>query len=116
MEFLKEDLKYVQIPGLIDNSPSETPNFEGFVRHSHDQAILSNLAVKYGVKGFRNPSQGGNHLKKNELRVRGEILNHPYSDNPDMDSDYPTIFFNKRNAGPLKIFLIKLKNKLKWLI
>ena len=116
LQFLKEDLKYVQIPELVDDSPSTVSNFSGFVRHSHDQSVLSNLAVKYGIKSFRNPSQGGNHLKKKELRVKGELLNHPYSDKPDMNSDYPTIFFNKRNAGSVKIFLIKLKNKLRWLI
>jgi len=116
IQFLKEDLKYVQIPELVDDSPSIEPNFEGFVRHSHDQSVLTNLTVKYGIKSFRNPSQGGNHLKKEELRVKGELLNHPYSDTPDMNSDYPTIFFNKRNTGPIKIFLIKLKSKLRWLI
>ena len=116
LQFLREDLKYVQIPELVDNSPSISPNFEGFIRHSYDQSVLANLAVKYGIKTFRNPSQGGNHLKREELRVKGELLNHPYSNNPDMDSNYPTIFFNKRNAGPIKIFLIKLRNKLRWLI
>ena len=116
IQFLREDLKYVQIPELVDNSPSTTSNFEGFVRHSHDQSVLSNLAVKYKIKSFRNPSQGGNHLKKKELRVRGELLNHAYSDNPDMNSDYSTIFYNKRNAGPARLFLIKLINKLRWWI
>lgn len=116
IQFLNEDLKYVQIPGLVDDSPSTVPNFEGFIRHSHDQSILSNLAAKYGIKSFRNPSQGGNHLKKGELRVKGEILNHPYSNTPNIESNYPTIFYNKRNAGPIKLFLIKLKSKLKWLI
>lgn len=113
IQFLQEDLMYVQIPELVDDSPSTTSNFEGFVRHSHDQSVLSNLAVKYGVRGFRNPSQGGNYLKKKELRVKGEYLIHKYSDNPDLNSDYPQIFFNKRNAGLLKLFLIKIKFKIK---
>ena len=78
MRFLNEYLKYVQISHIIDDSPSLSPNFIGFIEHRHDQSILTNLAVKYKVKGFRNPSQGGNHLKKKELRVKGEILNHPY--------------------------------------
>ena len=56
IQFLKEDLKYVQIPELIDDSPSITPNFAGFKRHNHDQAILSNLAIKYGIKSCRNGS------------------------------------------------------------
>lgn len=116
IQFLQEDLMYVQIPHLIDDSLSIEPNFGGFVRHSHDQSVLSNLAVKYGVKSFRNPSQGGNHLKKVELRVKGELLNHPYSNNPDMASDYPTIFYNKRNASKFRLLLIKMKNKIRWLI
>jgi len=74
MQFLKEDLKYVQIPELIDDSPSLAPNFMGFKRHNHDQAILSILAVKYGVKPFRNPAQGGNHLKKKGLRKKRGVV------------------------------------------
>uniref|UniRef100_UPI004047F82C hypothetical protein n=1 Tax=Bacteroidota TaxID=976 RepID=UPI004047F82C len=31
----------------IDNSPSISPNFEGFIEHRHDQAIFSMLAKKY---------------------------------------------------------------------
>lgn len=114
IQFLKEDLKYVQIPELINNSPSTSPNFAGFKRHSYDQSILSNLAIKYGIKSFRNPSQGGNHLKKKELREKGEWLIYPYvySDIPDESSDYPTIFYNKRNANFLRLFLINLHSKL----
>lgn len=114
IQFLKEDLKYVQIPELVDNSPSITTNFEGFRRHSHDQSVLTNLAVKYGIKSFRNPSQGGNHLKKKEFREEGEFLLKPYiySDPPDKSSNYPTIFYNKRNASKMRLSLIKLHSKL----
>ena len=114
IKFLKENLKYVQISELVDNSPSITPNFEGFRRHSHDQSVLTNLAVKYGIKSFRNPSQGGNHLKKEEFREKGEFLLKPYfySDPPDKYSNYPTIFYNKRNASKMRLSLIKLHSKL----
>lgn len=112
--FLNEYLKYIQISHLVDDTPSEKPNDKKFVEHRHDQSILTNLAITHQIKGYRNPSQGGNHLKKEELRVKSEQLNHPYSENPDLNSDYPQIFFNKRNAGKFKLFLIKLKSKLNW--
>lgn len=109
-----EDLKYAQIPELVDNSPSASPNFKGFVRHSHDQSVLTNLAVKYGIKGFRNPSQGGNYLKKPYLRRKGEYLPSPYqySEKPDEESNYQTIFYNKRNSPKIRLILIKLHAKL----
>lgn len=109
VKFLKEDLKYVQISHLIDDTPSTLPNFNGFKRHRHDQSVLTNLAVKYGVKTFRNPSQGGNYLKIPEIREKNEWRNCPYSKSPDIKSKYPTIFYNKRDAGPIRLFLIKLK-------
>lgn len=114
LAFLDEYLKYVQISSIVDDSTSKNLNDKKFKEHRHDQSILTNLAIKYQVKGFRNPSQGGNHLKKEELRVKGEHLNNPYSESPDLESDYPQIFFNKRNAGLLRLFLIKLKSKLRW--
>jgi len=114
IQFLKEDLKYVQIPELIDDSQSNEQNFDGFKRHSYDQSILSNLAIKYGIKSFRNPSQGGNHLKKKEFRKKGEWLISPYvySETYDEISDYPTIFYNRRNATNFRLFLIKIHSKL----
>lgn len=116
LDFIKEYLRYVQVKHFVDDSPSVTANLDGFIEHRHDQSILSILAIKYNIKLYRNPSQGGNHLKKEELRVKGEILNQQYSDKPDLNSDYPQIFFNKRDASDFKIFLIKLRNKLRWLI
>lgn len=119
MEFIKENLKYVQIPELVDSSPSVAPNFKGFITHRHDQSILSLLAVKYNIQSFRNPSQGGNYLKKKGLRVKGEFLLKPYvySKTPDETSNYPTILYNKRNASELKLFLIKLNNQFhRWLV
>jgi len=89
------------------------PNCTGFIRHSYDQSILSNLAIKYGIKSFRNPSQGGNHLKKPEIRKKGEWLMYPYaySNSPDEESNYPTIFHNRRNVGKFRLLLIFLHNK-----
>lgn len=114
IKFLRENLKYVQFHELVDDSPSISPNFPGFMKHLWDQCVLTNLAVKYNIsKGFRNPSQGGNHLKTQEFREKGEWLSYPYSysRNPDKSSNYPTIFYNRRNAGWLRIFLINLHSK-----
>ncbi len=114
IQFLEEFLKFAQVPQIIDDEPSKVKDFSEFKGHRHDQSILSNLVVKYGVKRFRNPSQGGNHLKKQELRKKGEWLVYPYvySNNPDINSHYPTIFHNRRSATNFRLFLIKLHSKL----
>jgi hypothetical protein len=46
--FVSEWLKYCQVPGYIDDSPSKTPNPPEFKEHRHDQAILTCLAYSYG--------------------------------------------------------------------
>jgi len=114
IQFLEDDLKYVQVSELIDNSSSIIQNFKGFKRHGYDQSILGNLATKYNIKAFRNPSQGGNSTKKPELRKKGEWLLYPYIYQKDYnkDSNYPTIFYNKRNASKFRLLLIKIRSKL----
>lgn len=114
MEFLNNFLTFAKLPGMIDDAPSKEPNFEGFIEHRHDQSILSNLAIKYDIKKFRNPSQGGNHLKKQGLRKKGEWLKYPYtySDTPDEKSNYPTIFYNRRSYPRPRLFFISLHSKL----
>lgn len=114
LKFIKELLKYSQMKSIIDDSPSKTPNFKGFIEHRHDQSILTNLAIKYKIKTFRNPSQGGNHLKKKSLRIKGEWLLYPYeySKEPDKNSNYPTIIYNKRDSRDIKILLTKIHLKL----
>ena len=42
-------LQTCELRGLIDDSPSLTPNYPGFQEHRHDQAILTAVAVSYGV-------------------------------------------------------------------
>lgn len=49
IDFVKEWLMYCQMPGLIDDSPSKTPNWVNFRDHRHDQAILTCVAIKYGI-------------------------------------------------------------------
>jgi len=52
---LKEWLKYVQVPGIVNDSFNKCgkPNLSGFIQHSWDQSVLSNLAVKHGIKLYR---------------------------------------------------------------
>lgn len=48
--FIKEWLLWCQMPGFIDDSPSVLPNHPEFAEHRHDQAILTCMAIKYGIK------------------------------------------------------------------
>ncbi|MCS6821304.1 MAG: hypothetical protein NZ551_05475 [Microscillaceae bacterium] len=50
------------------------PTVPFFVKHTHDQSILSLLRYKYKIDGFRAPYQHGNHQKMPEFRVEGEEL------------------------------------------
>lgn len=114
IQFLNEFLKFAQIPKIINDDPSVTENFPEFKGHKYEQSILSNLAVKYDIKTYRNPSQGGNNLKKPEFRKKGEWLRYPYtySDKPYKNSDYPTIFYNRRSTTLFRLSLIWLHSKL----
>jgi hypothetical protein len=47
--FIAEWLDWCQKPGFIDDSPSAVPNHPGFREHRHDQAILTNLAIRYDI-------------------------------------------------------------------
>ena len=62
------------MPGFIDDSPSKTENYKTFREHRHDQAILTNLVYREGIRLNRWPAQ---------YKLRG---NEKYS------NKYPTIF------------------------
>lgn len=47
IDFVKEWLVWCQMPGFIDDTPMEG-NEATFSDHRHDQAILTNMALKYG--------------------------------------------------------------------
>jgi hypothetical protein len=51
-QFVAEWLKWCLFEGgrLIDDSPSRTPNHPEFREHRHDQAILTTLAYREGIK------------------------------------------------------------------
>ena len=51
-KFVKEWLDWCMFEGgrLIDDSPSRTPNYPEFREHRHDQAILTTLAYREGLR------------------------------------------------------------------
>ncbi len=120
IKFIREWLKFCQIPDMLEDQLAGWPNkcrlpdLPGFRAHRNDQSVLSNLAIKYNVKLFRDPSQTGNHLKAPKFRERGEWLNYPYRylDNFYSDSRYPTIFYNYRGRKKIIIFFHKVHCKL----
>lgn len=82
-KFIKEWLLWCQMPGFIDDSPSVSSNHPEFAEHRHDQAVLTCLSKKYGIKlhwwadklwyesqrhrwpGDKYPSMWEHHRKRN---------------------------------------------------
>lgn len=116
LDFLKEYLHYCQLDDIITDSPNTLgkDNFPDFIDHRHDQSVLSLLAIKHGVRLFRDPSQFGNHRKLPELREADEWLSKPYSDFSCAMSLYPTLL-NHHRERPVK-FEQRVKGKLQRLI
>lgn len=48
--FVKEWMLYCLMPGFCDNSPSKLPNYPTFQEHRYDQAVLTCVAIKHGIK------------------------------------------------------------------
>lgn len=74
--FVSAWLAYCQIPGFIDDTPSQEPNEPTFREHRHDQAILTNLAIKENLTYNRWPAQyslRGNEKYNNKY---GQIFLH----------------------------------------
>ncbi len=121
-KFVKEWLYYCCMPGLIDDTISELGEYEEYAtykEHRHDQSILTNVAIKYNIPLYRDPSQGGNYFKPLEFRRSGEWLQYPYEykdvANPER-FNYPTIINHLRNAGKIKLMLIKIHTRLpRWM-
>ena len=117
-KFVKEWLYYCCQPKLIDDTtsnPGEYEEYVSFKEHRHDQSILTNLVTKYNIPLYRDPSQGGNHLKPLEFRKKREWLQYPYlyvlSQHKDSKTErfkYPTIINHLRNTGRSRLLLIKL--------
>lgn len=80
--FVKEWLLWCQMPNFIDDSPSVSPNVASFQEHRHDQAILTNLQIKYGIALHWWPTQYGHFIK------------HHYP-----DDNYPQLFEHHRKRN-----------------
>ena len=66
-DFVKEWLLWCQMPGFIDDSPSESANYPTFAEHRHDQAILTCLAIKHGYNyNHWWPTQYSMHLPRTD--------------------------------------------------
>lgn len=57
VDFAAEWLDWCLTPGTLDEkvTMAEPPNFPGFQAHRHDQSIITNLALKRGIKCYGDP-------------------------------------------------------------
>jgi hypothetical protein len=85
IQFAEEYLHCCCNPNIVTDLENSCglPNYPEFEAHRHDQSVFSLLCKKYGLKGFRDPSQWGNS------RVT-EYAN----------SDYPQILEHTRQKSP----------------
>lgn len=84
-DFIKEWLLYCLTPGLIDDSPSKTPNDPEFQENRHDQAILHVLSQKHGIKKHWWPASYNN----------GAFI----YEKGDYKDDYPVLFSHHRKTN-----------------
>ena len=83
-QFILKWLKYCQIDEFINDSASEAQNYVTFQEHRHDQAILTCLAYRHGIKLHWWPAHynGGQFI---------------YDKHPQFAEDnYPVIFHHHR--------------------
>lgn len=108
VSFVKEWLRCCENIDSLSNYPNKNQksNLSSFIEHREDQSIFSILLKKHNITTYRNPSLWGNFLKKEEFREKDEIVSYPYllndsittySENPELNSSYKTIFiFNRK--------------------
>lgn len=99
INLMEEWLSYCMDERIITDNANTCGlgNLIGFKEHRHDQSILSNLAVKYNIELFRDPSQWGNKYKIIKYRQEGEFVeNNLYWDSYFSNSPYPTILDGHR--------------------
>jgi hypothetical protein len=95
IRFMEQYLEYCTNPHILTDLDNTCglPNFPDFNSHRHDQSVFSLLCKKYGLQGFRDPSQWGN----------SRIPEYP-------NSEYPQILEHTRQKSPKQT---KLSNKIK---
>lgn len=70
-----EFLRWCKEPQIISDAPNVTgDNLPGFVDHRHDQSVLSLMAIKHGLRTFRDISQWGVGVPGDE--EYGQIVHH----------------------------------------
>ena len=74
LAFLNEWLDFCCRPDLITDLPSETPDFDEFKDHRHDQSLFSLLLKKHSISSFPDPTQWG--LIHKETSERDYFINH----------------------------------------
>lgn len=85
--FVGEWLKYCQVDGFINDSQSIAANYATFQEHRHDQALLTCVAYKHGIKLHWWPAHYNN----------GQFI---YDKLPDYSNDsYPVIFHHHRKRN-----------------
>ena len=86
-QFVYEWLKLCQIDGFIDDCKSLSTNYHSFHEHRHDQAILTCLAYKYGIRLHWWPAEYNN----------GQFV---YDKHTQFSKDdYPVIFHHHRKRN-----------------
>ena len=86
-QFVREWLVYASDTRVltdVDNTCG-SPNHDGFVEHRHDQSILTNLSVRFGIPVFTDPTQFGDAYR--ESAIKGV-------------DDYPSLFDLHRERAP----------------
>lgn len=83
LKFIQEWFKWGTKDGMIDDSPSVIPNVGGFREHRHDQAILTNLAIKYNIPFNRWPAQYKLRGNEKYTNMYPQIFNHHRKRNED---------------------------------
>jgi hypothetical protein len=79
LAFVEDWLHWCLKPAALTDERSlpEVSNFDDFVDHRHDQSILTNLAIKNGIKCFGNPHvalAGSKNINNLVDRVQGKNL------------------------------------------
>jgi hypothetical protein len=90
LKFINELLFYCGDYRIITDSPNQCglPNLYGVRDHRHDQSILTNLSIKYGLQRFKQPTQYG----EIDWCVDNEIEN--FTDYERSESSKYKIIFN----------------------
>jgi hypothetical protein len=109
MEILGKWLEFCCNENILTDIPNSCglDNLPGFVQHRHDQSVITNLSISYGIERFRDPSEYGNSRKTADLKVPGERIIAPPDSRMNCsqsimeNSRYGTILNLHRQAHPL---------------